>query len=186
MRDKIVLSLMFCCSFGAMADDTVLKLYRPFGEVVEQVAPVVKQKLSGVCEEQSRLMLREDAWHCSAEGKVYDPCFAKEGAHQKNVICPQSPWSDESVEIEVNSFLNNADHQTLDMSTTFPWAIELVTGEHCQAVETNEVYDAMPVRYSCDSQNSLIGYIQRCKSVWSMLEKTPQGVVTVEFSKAWF
>ncbi|KTD46456.1 hypothetical protein [Legionella quateirensis] len=186
MMQRVLLVLLCFCSFLATAGDTVLKLYRPFGEVVEQVAPVIKSKLTGACFTQSRLILREDAWRCQAEGKIYDPCFVKAGSKQMEALCPQSPWEGDSVLIQVSAPLNNENHSTLDMSRAFPWGIELANGEHCQAIEPSEVYDAMPIRYRCSNHNVLIGYLQRCKTVWSMLEKTPQGVVTVEFTRAWF
>jgi hypothetical protein len=186
MMQRVLMVLLIFCSFLVSASDTVLKLYRPFGDVIDQISPVVKNKVTGRCLSQSQLILREDAWRCQAEGKTFDPCFVKMAGNQKQVVCPQSPWTAESVAITVSSPLNNANHSTLDMSRVFPWAIELANGEHCQAIESNEIYDAMPVRYQCSNHNVLIGYLQRCKSVWSMLEKTPEGVVTVDLRKAWF
>ncbi|KTD57214.1 hypothetical protein [Legionella shakespearei] len=186
MKQRVLLVLLWCCAVHAMAGDTVLKLYRPFGDVVEQVKPVVTRVVDGVCYSQSQLITREDAWRCQAEGRFYDPCFVKTGGKRMEALCPQSPWVGDSVQINVSAPLNNEQHATLDMSRTFPWAVELANGEQCQAVQTNEVYDAMPVRYRCSNNNLLIGYLQRCKTVWSMLEKTPNGVVTVDFDKVWF
>ena len=182
----VVLILLFFCPFLVSAHDTVLKLYRPFGEVVDQTPPQIKNTMQGYCDRQSQLILREDAWHCGALGKIYDPCFVKLAGNRKEVICPQSPWVSDSVQINVSTPLNNDRHVSLDMSRVFPWAVELFNGEHCQAIESAETYDSMPVRYRCSRKNVLIGYLQRCKSVWSMLEKTPEGVVTVEFKRAWF
>ncbi|CEG58215.1 hypothetical protein [Legionella fallonii] len=186
MIERVLSILLFFCSFVVFADDTVLKLYRPFGEVVDQVPPSVKNVLQGYCDTQSQLIIREDAWHCQAEGKIFDPCFVKLAGNKMEAVCPQSPWVGDSVQINVATPLNNDNHVTLDMSRVFPWAVELVNGEHCQAVAPNEVYDSMPIRYRCSNQNVLIGYLQRCKSIWSMLEKTPEGVITVEFRRAWF
>lgn len=175
-----------CYALATYAEDTVLKLYRPFGDDVEHRVPEVKKKFAGHCLTQSQRILREDAWRCMAEGVTFDPCFAKAGPKQTSVICPQSPWESSNVVIELSEPLNNEQHQALDMSRTFPWAIELVSGEHCQAIESRELFDAMPIRYHCSSGNDLVGHIQRCKLPWTMLEKTPQGVVTVELKKAWF
>jgi hypothetical protein len=186
MMQRVLIVLLCFCSFLASAGDTVLKLYRPFGEVIDQTAPLVKNVLKGQCDSQSLLILREDAWRCQSEGKIFDPCFVQLASNKMAVVCPQSPWTSDSVQIEVSTPLNNENHSTLDMSRVFPWAIELVNGEHCQGIESHELYDAMPVRYRCSNENVLIGYLQRCKAVWSMLEKTSNGVVTVELSKAWF
>lgn len=183
---RVWVIILFFCTFLASAADTVLKLYRPFGEVTEQSIPIVKNTVQGSCEGPSQLIVREDAWYCRVGDKVYDPCFAPLTGTKNEVICPQSPWVGDSIAIELAHALNNAHHSTLDMSGTFPWAIELIDGAHCQAIASKEFYDALPVRYLCTNGNVLIGSVQRCKSVWSMLEKTPSGVVTTELSKVWF
>jgi hypothetical protein len=182
-----VFFLILILYVGALgARDTVLKLYRPFGDSTSKEALVVVRSLLGECSQQSKLTLREDAWRCVAEGQFFDPCFAPLGANQTRVLCPSSAWSREAVQIEVNSPLDNQEHQRLDMSRAFPWAIELADGERCHAIEANQTFDSMPIRYRCSNQNSLMGTIQRCDPQWSMLEKTPHGVVTKPLTFVWF
>jgi hypothetical protein len=185
MRVIIFFTLCFC-SFTLFSDDTILKYYRPFGETKEQISPFIKSRLKGECSGQSHLIIREDAWRCQAEGKTFDPCFVNSANNKKIAVCPQSPWVGDSVAIAVSIPLNNDHHLSLDMSRTFPWAVELMNGEYCQAIDSTESYDSMPVRYRCSHHNVLIGYLQRCKTKWSILEKTPEGVFTVELKKAWF
>jgi hypothetical protein len=186
MTQRVLFLLLFCCSFLVEAGDTVLKLYRPYWDMTEQVAPTVKKTLLGHCLTQSRLILREDAWRCEAEGKTYDPCFVKAGTNRTEALCPQSPWIGDSVQIMVRTPLNNELNQTLDMSQAYPWGIELSNGERCLAIDSAKLYDEMPIRYRCTNKKLLVGHLQRCKNVWSMLEKTPEGVITVELVKAWF
>ncbi|RUR12053.1 hypothetical protein [Legionella sp. km772] len=185
MTQRVLLVMLLFYSFMALAADTVLKLYRPFNRDDGQQLLIHKQ-INGECSGQSKLILREDAWSCQADGQIYDPCFIKSGPNQMSLLCPNSPWSNENVQINVASPLSNEEHQVLDMSRTYPWAIELTNGDHCQAIELGESYDSMPVRYHCSGENRLVGTIQRCNPVWSMLEKTPDGVVTRELKQAWF
>lgn len=186
MRQRVLLVLMFFCTYMVMADDTVLKLYRPFGEAMEQILPLAKNTVSGECFKQSELIVREDAWRCQAAGKVYDPCFVKPVGRQKEAVCPQSPWVADSVRIVVQTPLNTDQNTSLDMSTAYPWAVELTNGERCQAIDANEQFDGMPIRYHCGDKHWLVGHLQRCKSLWSMLEKTPNGVETIQVRRAWF
>lgn len=187
MAQRVLFLIVWFFSIGAVgAEDTILKLYRPYGEVHQQVVPTVKKSVMGHCSSQSRVILREDAWRCEAEGKTYDPCFVKAGNNRTEALCPHSPWVGDSVQIMVSTPLHNEVNKTLDMSRTYPWGIELSNGEQCLAIDTHEEYDQMPIRYRCTHKNLLVGYLQRCKTVWSMLEKTPEGVVTVELTKAWF
>lgn len=173
-------------SFSTVAQDTVLKLYRPFGDFIEQAAPSVKKTLSGECYSQSRIILREDAWRCSAEGTIYDPCFVRSGKNKTEALCPQSPWVGDSIQIMVKYPLENEHNKNLDMSRAYPWAIELTNGEYCQGIYTEKRFDNMRIRYQCNNKNYLVGHLQRCKSVWSMLKRTPEGVIEVELKKAWF
>lgn len=186
MIQRVVFSFLFWCSFAVEASDTVLKLYRPYGEPTEQVIPVIKQSIMGQCFSQSQIILREDAWRCEAEGKTFDPCFVKAGNNRTEALCPQSPWEGDSIQITVSTPLNNEQNETLDMSSAYPWGIELANGERCLAVNSNQTFEEMPVRYQCLNQNLLVGYLQRCKNEWTMLEKTPNGVVTASIVKAWF
>ncbi len=186
MMQRVSIIMLYFCSFLAVADDTVLKLYRPFGEALDQMSLTIKNKVTGECVSQSKLIVREDAWRCQVESTVYDPCFVKPVGNKIEVLCPKSPWDGESIQIAVSVPLNNEQHVTLDMSRAYPWGIELLNGEQCQAIDVGEVYDGMPVRYRCSGQNVLMGYLQRCKTVWSMLERTPEGVRTVDFKRVWF
>lgn len=183
---RVLYVLLFFCACECAANDTLLKLYRPYGDVIEQVPPQVKKILTGACFSQSQLIVREDAWRCKAGDAIYDPCFVKSGPNRTQALCPQSPWVADSVQIVMKNPIDNERNKTLDMSRTYPWAIELSHGEHCMAINSGTLYDEMPIRYRCSKENYLVGHLQRCKNTWSMLEKTPKGVVTVVLSRVWF
>lgn len=185
---RIVLTiLMLVISWTLAAQDTQLKLYRPFGDMANQVSPTIVSQMEGECGQQSKRIKREDAWRCNAAGKIFDPCFVKEYGSYQEVICPQSPWLAKSVLLHLTSKLDNALHVKLDLSQTYPWALELVTGEHCQAIDEDLLVDQIPVRYRCDSQAILIGSLQRCKTQWSILQRQNQGQnVMATINKAWF
>lgn len=186
MPQAVIIIFLIFLSFSSFAQDTILKLYRPFGDAEQQIPLIIKEKIAGQCWQQSKRIQREDAWRCVAEGHVYDPCFVKEYGSHKEARCPHSPWSAEAVEIELASATDNSQHLSLDMSTVYPWAIELATGERCLAIDEGEIYDGLQVRYYCNNQISLIGHLQRCKARWSILQHTPAGVATVMVNKAWF
>ena len=168
------------------AEDTELSLYRPLTETSNHSPLVIAEKKHGDCSQQSQRIKREDAWRCVAEGKSYDPCFVPRFGSHLDAVCPESPWSSRGIQITVQSPLDNSQHETLDMSQTYPWAIELASGEKCQADESAELYDNLPIRYRCDQNTVLIGHVQRCDSPWKMLQRKSDGVVTVEIARAWF
>ena len=184
MWQRIFCLVLFFYSIELAAADTLLKLFRPYGESAEQDSQITKT-LTGDCFSQSQLILREDAWRCSASGTIYDPCFVKAGPDRTEALCFYSPWVSQAIKISVNEVLDNEQNKPLDMSRTYPWAI-VINGERCQAVASGATYEEMPVRYQCSQKNFLFGHLQRCRSSWTMLEKTSEGVVTMEVKKAWF
>ena len=168
------------------ATDTELSLYRPFTETSTHPTMIASAQKIGECHQQSERLKREDAWRCIVEGTVYDPCFVKPyGTHQE-AVCPESPWSNAGIQIKVASVLEDSSHDTLDMSRTYPWAIELLGGEKCQAIDAVETYDGLPIRYRCERNSVLIGHVQRCASEWKMLQRGPDGVSTATIGRAWF
>jgi hypothetical protein len=187
MLRVVTLLLLALVSFNLLAVETEVKFYRPFDGASPQQAPVIiRQEMTGECWQQSQKIKREDAWRCLSEGKVYDPCFVKQFSAQSEAVCPQSPWVGSSVKMRLNAPVDNSQNVALDMAQAYPWALELASGEKCQAIEGGHVYDNLPIRYQCDSQAVLIGHMQRCKTEWSILQKTAHGVVAVVIARAWF
>jgi hypothetical protein len=186
MKRVVIIFLSVFILSELFAADTELQLYRPFTETTKQLPLKIVEKKTGECVQQSKLIVREDAWRCVTEGSVYDPCFVKPYSSQKIVVCPGTPWTKLGIEIQVSKPLDNAQHLTLDMSQTFPWGVELVDGKNCQAVEELVQYDNLAVHYRCDDSTVLIGHVQRCQNVWKMLQHDSHGITTVEIAKAWF
>lgn len=186
---RVCFILLFLCSLAApssQAKDTSLKLYRPFSASEGQASISVLASKAGYCPEQSKLILREDAWRCHAGGKVYDPCFVKPFGNRKEALCPQSPWDGDSIQITVKEPLDNIFHSRLDMSRAYPWAVLLSDGVYCQAVDRREHHDNLPVRYQCQDKSLLIGHLQRCDPRWQILQKKNQQIQSISLETAWF
>ncbi|VEG89617.1 hypothetical protein [Legionella spiritensis] len=183
----IAMIVMALWSSQLVAQDTELKLYRPFGEEMSHGRLIVSHQVGGVCIQQSMRIKREDAWRCIAAGKTYDPCFVRKFGSHLEAVCPASPWAGNGVLVKLDRPADNNDLVELDMSKTYPWAVELATGEKCEAIDDDETYDNLPVRYRCDSQTVLIGHLQRCKATWTILQRGITGqVTTAAVKKAWF
>lgn len=186
MRREVIGFFAILLTTTLFAEDTELNLYRPLTETTKHVPLLINAKKMGECRQQSQRLKREDAWRCTAEGIVYDPCFVQQYGSHLTAVCPESPWSSKGIQITVASPLDNSQHEILDMSRALPWALELTNGEKCQAIETSEQYDGLPVRYRCNTNTVLIGHVQRCASEWKMLERGSTGVETVQIARAWF
>lgn len=184
---RCVAALLLSSSITWADGETQRLLYRPFVDQPEQMKPLITQRLQGTCWQQSQRILREDAWRCQVETTVYDPCFINPYEKPARAVCPVAPWKAESVQIDLASVGDNAQHKPLDMSRTYPWAIELNNGERCLAIDAGKRFDNMPIHYQCTNQKSLFGYLQRCRTQWSMLQVDANGhTSTVLFNKVWF
>lgn len=171
----------------AFAADTNLNLYRPFAETTKHVPVTIESTQKGSCNSQSDRIKREDAWHCVSErGVTYDPCFSKRFIDDQKVVCPKSPWTGTSVQLELNQRLDEHDMRALDISRTMPWAIELVSGEHCLSVASNQSIDGLPVNYRCMNGVELLGEAHRCSPVWTILRHDASGTSMAELASAWF
>ena len=170
-------------SFAQMTAPTQIKYYRPFGVVIDQIDEVK----GGTCSQQSRRIIREDAWRCVAEEKTYDPCFMKPGKDEKSVLCPQSPWSEKGVSLSHPNTIANKNFKTLNIAMAYPWAVELWSGITCLATDGDKELEGSTIHYQCADQTVLFGYLQRCKEEWSTLQQTSDGkVLTVWIKRAWF
>jgi hypothetical protein len=171
----------------AFANPTTLNLYRPFAQSSKHPPITIVTQTTGQCNKQSSRVVREDAWRCvSREGFVYDPCFSKRFSTDLIVICPQSPWSDQGVQLTLTAPLNEKNQTPLDMSKTLPWAIELKDGKRCLSSESQQPIEDLPTHYQCNEHTVLLGDAHRCSPTWTILKYDSAGLSTAEIVTAWF
>lgn len=187
MRLYVVMIFAIFFSSLSYALETQLKLYRPFGESTNQALVVIKETYKGQCLHQSHHIKREDAWRCVVNGNSIDPCFIQPFGHQKQAICPQSPWVGSSIAIDLAYSPDSSQQVPLDMSNAYPWAIEMLSGEKCQALDNGQMFEGIPVHYQCNNHSVLIGYLRRCKMPWTMLQRQSDGKTSsAVIRRAWF
>lgn len=187
MRREVLGFFCILCPMWLFAGNTELCFYRPLTVTSKHPMMSIAEKKEGQCTAQSQRIRREDAWACmAADGVVYDPCFVSRFGSHLEAVCLQTPWSLQGVQIIVATPLDDSQHELLDMSRTLPWAVELANGDKCEAIQTSEEYDGLPVHYRCEQGATLIGHVQRCTHPWKILQHGVTGVVTTEIAKAWF
>lgn len=174
------------CMMSITHADTITQYYRPFTKTQKQADLIVVAKKRGTCLSQSQRIKRDDAWRCKVDDRMYDPCFVNPNGQLNSVICPESPWSGKSIEIELATTLNMTGFAALDMSRTYPWAVELINGTQCQALSSAKQFDDQPIHYQCNPDLFLFGHLQRCQSDWKILAHSPAGIEMVQVAKAWF
>jgi hypothetical protein len=186
MGRQVVVFLLVGFVTSIFAQETELLYYRPYIVSYQQPSLSVASEQQGTCLQQSQLIRREDAWRCMAGGQVYDPCFKKPFSKQQDVLCVENPWSLQAIKVKLPAAINNKLHQRLDLSTAFPWALQLIDGEKCYAIMSDERYDGLYAHYICNDKSMLYGELHRCSSLWTVLKKEHEGLSMVNIAKAWF
>lgn len=187
MLQRAVIIFALAHSVMSFGSDTELSLYRPFAETTKHLPVSIQSTQHGICQDQSQRVIREDAWRCTSDdGTTYDPCFSKRFGSNTLVICPESPWSGKGIQLTLSQPLNETHQVSLDMSTTFPWAVELTSGDRCLSVEPKPQFAQPPVHYQCANGVVLAGSVNRCANVWTVLKYDSQGVSLSDVSRAWF
>lgn len=168
---------------------TEKRFYRPYGDAHQQILaniPLAKA-FAAYCDSASLLSNRRDAWRCRVGQVELDPCFTDEDKPTTFLKCIKTPWSQEYQPISNIAGLTPRPEKTLDMSKDWPWGIELSDGEQCLRSGDNLYFQGQAVRYRCQNQGLLFGYIQHCKEPWSMLLKKRDGqLVSVALRRVWF
>jgi hypothetical protein len=125
---------------------------------------VPTQERTGSCWSTSYVLNRVDAWRCSADNSIYDPCFSITGNSQA-VICDTSPLSDST------GFKLNLTESLPMRGTVSPvksaWAFELADGTKCIFVGgATAAFEGKRVNYSCSDGWSILGELQEGQ-VWT-------------------
>jgi len=125
---------------------------------------VPTQERTGSCWSTSDVLNRVDAWRCSADNSIYDPCFSIPGNSQA-VICDTSPLSDST------GFKLNLTESLPARGTVSPvksaWAFELADGTNCIFMGgATAAFEGKRVNYSCSDGWVILGELQEGQ-VWT-------------------
>ncbi len=144
---------------------------RIFTAVSPTGTPTVKvtANADGSCWEGSLLTPRSEAWRCTVNSEIEDPCFT---SGYETVVCPTGgPWTDKGVEVRLESPVSSLHGNTGQWpsgSPRIPWALQLADGSDCQLVSgATSVVDGMRQNYECRPDGLwLYGGPNRDTPVW--------------------
>jgi len=122
------------------------------------------QARNGSCWSASDVLNRVDAWRCSADNSIYDPCFSIPGDSHA-VICGTSPLGD-STGFNLNLTGSLPARGTLS-SVKSAWTFELADGTDCIFMDgATAVIEGQRVNYSCSDGWAILGELQQGQ-VWT-------------------
>lgn len=127
---------------------------------------------------------RPDAWACTTEGGVLDPCFEQAFLPMEDVTevaCFDTPWSTEVVMLTLTAPLEREKDSPAAMNGAadtadeviqrwdLPWAVELANGDRCSLLRgTLTVIAGQTVHYGCEQGGAILGEIDHSRPVWTV------------------
>jgi hypothetical protein len=147
---------------------------------------------------------RPDAWGCTTDGGVLDPCFESSFVamdEATEVACLSTPWSTDVVMLSLTAPLmrekegpggapsgpaDTADEviQPWDL----PWALELANGDRCSLMHGTLIAMAGQVsHYGCENGGMVLGETDRSQPVWTVTYLAEGDVASnqVDVAVAW-
>jgi hypothetical protein len=167
----------------------------------------VTSKIEGICDFGSSIAgTRPDAWGCTTEGGVLDPCFENPFMAPDELgqlACFDTPFSTDVVLLTLTAPLSRekddaaansagGTEATTAESTIgpwdLPWAIELANGDRCALMRgTLQFIAGQTVYYGCERQGLVLGEPDRSQPVW-VVSYVPEGALEsnlVDVVAAW-
>jgi len=128
---------------------------------------------------------RPDAWGCTTEGGVLDPCFENAFVapdEATEVACFATPWSTDVVMLTLTAPLLREKEEpdgaisgaadTADeviQPWDLPWALELANGDRCSLMHGTLIFMAgQVVHYGCENGGMILGETNRGQPVWAV------------------
>jgi hypothetical protein len=171
-----VLIAVATVALGALAADpaamagtlTSTQIYRAF---TPSGAPAiaVTNTIQGHCFRGSVWANRNDAWRCTSDNLLYDPCFSSSKA-KGIVLCPEAAWKRSGVEIVLTGGLptqfGNWRAPTTDVR---PWGVQIMSGAKCMLEGTGPIINPKVVgRYACMNGQWLWNQPNRTLQPWKI------------------
>lgn len=171
------------------ASQTKVIVYEPFTTNGIALGITVTSRVAGSCWEGSIASNRPDAWRCTVQNIIYDPCFSDPYGFNE-VACPTAAFPNQVVIINLTRPLpySTQNSSTNTQGVLTPWAYQITNGSHCGvSTGTTIAIAGLAVWGSCANGDQLIGTVNRNTHLWTVLMKSPDAssLTRVGIEKVW-
>ena len=143
-------------------------------------------RTEGICTFDSSIAhSRPDAWGCTTEGGVLDPCFENSFLapdEATEVACFDTPWSTDVVVLTLTAPLSREKEEPDGAMTgaadtaeeviqpwDLPWALDLANGDRCSLLRGTLTFMAgQVVHYGCEQGGMILGETDHTQAVWTV------------------
>jgi hypothetical protein len=167
------------------------KFERPAGvatQLFDYVPALPDERRSGACTGGSNVLTIANAWRCTVDNEVYDPCLL--GEDGATVVCGSAPVVNATgFQLELTRPLPEVEVAAMAKMASPPWQLRLDDGTSCtllrgMALELN----GQAVTHVCSDSQVLLGEIDRSGEPWTVEKATvandEQGNYEVESSQS--
>ncbi len=173
----LALALLAGAGF-AQSSPTQVRLFVPSAGSDEVVGLTVSAERPGACFARSLASPeRPDAYRCSSDDRVLDPCFRDPVGGDDRLVCASGPHATEVMVLTLGEPLPPglaAHAYDLDLRVGRPWVLELEDGRQCGALTgATTLVAGMRVDYGCDDGAWLVGPIDRSQPTWRIFVGSP-------------
>jgi hypothetical protein len=169
---------------------TQAKLITPFQRGHLGIGVAVTRQGNGKCFAASAASpSRLDAWRCSMENAILDPCLQNIMGDPNVLACPDAPWTANVVLLTVTSPLPSEPRKVPERKDTMPWALELANGQRCTLFTgATAPIAGMRINYGCPGGFIVVGDIDRSQPVWRVFFQGEKSISLeqTEVAVAWY
>lgn len=176
----------------AAPTSTSLKVFTPYVDGGLSSGITVDGRRDGTCFASSVASpQRPDAWRCSSDNAILDPCFIDMRVDEMQLACAQDPFAGDVTLLTLTEALpSSGTRDEPDYRDATPWALDLLNGQHCVSLTgaTGSIA-GLRIDYGCVGGGVVVGGPDRTSPVWRVFYQAAGSSVAleqVEVRTAWY
>lgn len=172
------------------AQGTAIHLFAPYRPGGLASGLRVEANMNGYCWVGAETLLgRPDAWRCTANNRIYDPCFATDSTAATPLACAADPWAGSVTLLTLTMPLPRDRVNTAATTTHNPWALQLANGARCQAITgASATIAGMRIGMACSDGTQIVGDPDRSAGRWRVyiLRDRDPALTMEEVATVWY
>lgn len=173
-----------------VAQGTTIQLFAPYRPGGLASGLRIEANVNGYCWVGSEMLLgRPDAWRCTANNRIYDPCFAADSTATTPLACAADPWAGSVTLLTLTAPLPRDRVNTAAGMTRNPWALQLANGARCQLLAgASATIAGMRIGAACSDGSQIVGDPDRSAGRWRVyiLRDGDPSLTTEDVVTAWY
>lgn len=170
---------------------TTVRIFTPFNAGGLVVGLDSTEELTGSCFTGSiATPERPDAWRCSSDNAILDPCFQDILGDHTTLACAQEPFSADVILLTLTAALPEPEASEEPAFSGLPWALELDNGQQCTLLTgATAPIAGLRINYGCSGGSLVAGPVDRSLPAWRVFYQTADRSLSldqVHVATAWY